>query len=134
VAREKLQAHVRRAINSGAGEVLLQSVDRDGTGKGLDVSLAKQAKSGTTPLILMGGVGQARHISEGLQSDAVDAVATANLFNFVGNALIDSRALAQMDGAQLATWLSERLESLRGVLRDADRPDTEVGAEVPHHC
>jgi cyclase len=133
VVRDALQAHVRRVVDSGAGEVLIQSVDRDGTGNGLDLSLSEQAGSGPTPLILMGGVGQAVHLSEGLAAGAVDAVATANLFNFIGDALVASRLQARSDGVLLATWQDARFGPLRGVLRGADEADGGVGSEERQH-
>ncbi len=133
VVRDRLQEHVRRVVDSGAGEVLIQSVDRDGTGNGLDLSLAERAESGPAPLILMGGVGQARHLSEGLGASAVDAVATANLFNFIGDALVESRLQARSDGVLLAAWPEAGFELLRGVLRGADRPDGGVGIEERQH-
>ncbi len=116
VARDRLPTHVERVVEIGAGEVLVQSVDRDGTGNGLDLALAALADSGTTPLILIGGVGQAAHLSEGLRDPAVDAVATANLFNFIGDTLLESRAHARCDGVGLATWSDMNLDELRGVL------------------
>jgi len=117
VTRNQLEARVRRVVNAGAGEVLIQSVERDGTGNGLDLSLAHLAQIGPTPLILMGGVGQARHLTEGLMDSAVDAVATANLFNFIGDALVRSRVSARADGVPLAMWSPTSLEELRGWLR-----------------
>ncbi len=117
ITRDRLKDHVQNVVSSGAGEVLVQSAERDGTGKGLDLSLASLANSGSTPLILMGGVGHASHLSEGLRDSAVDAVATANLFNFIGESLITSRVGARADGVRLASWSSTGLERLRGVLR-----------------
>jgi cyclase len=110
-------------VSAGAGEVLIQSVERDGSGNGLDLSLAALAQSGATPLILMGGVGQATHLSEGLKDDAVDAIATANLFNFIGDALVTSRLRARADGVPLAVWSPTGLEELRGVLQHVGSDD-----------
>jgi len=126
VGREALPAHVCRVIDCGAGEVLVQSVDRDGTGNGLDVSLAEQAESGVTPLILMGGIGQAKHFCQGMRSNAVDAVATANLFNFIGDALVETRALARADGVPLAAWQDDGFARLRGTLQKFDEPHDEL--------
>jgi len=117
VGRSQLSEHVRSVIELGAGEVLVQSVDRDGTGTGLDITLARLAQCGATPLILMGGTGQASHLSEGLREAGVDAVATANLFNFIGDTLVASRAEARADGVPLALWPQSDLRELRGVMR-----------------
>jgi imidazole glycerol-phosphate synthase subunit HisF len=117
VGREQLREHIRRAVGHGAGEVLVQSVDRDGTGNGLDLSLVELAQTGPTPLILMGGVGQPSHIVDGLRNEAVDAVATANLLNFIGDTLIESRVQVQAEDSRLAMWSPENLERLRGTLQ-----------------
>ena len=104
VEPDGLERHAHRAIDIGAGEILLQSIDRDGTGNGLDLDLADRTGSLRVPLILMGGVGHAVHIVEGLQHPAVDAVATANLFNFVGGSLVRTRRECLARGLQLARW------------------------------
>lgn len=79
-------------VNSGAGEILLQSVDRDGTGKGFDLHLLQLCEDfSSVPLIVSGGFGKAEHIIDALRHDAVDAIATANLFNFIGDGLQKAR-------------------------------------------
>lgn len=79
-------------IKSGAGEILLQSVDRDGTGNGFDLHLLQLCEQfSSVPLIVSGGFGKAEHIIDALRHEAVDAIATANLFNFIGDGLQKSR-------------------------------------------
>ena len=56
------------------------------------------------PLIIAGGAGNENHLIEGLQKDNVDAVATANLFNFVGNGLINAREKILNKNINLADW------------------------------
>lgn len=114
---EGLSEHLGRVIGCGAGEVLLQSVDNDGTGMGLDLRVVSEVGSPDVPVILMGGVGHAEHIVEGLMLPEVDAVATANLFNFVGDALVDARAMARDAGIPLARWSETDIERVRDVLR-----------------
>lgn len=111
---ERLRTHVEHALASGAGEILLQSVDQDGTGNGLDLEHVDTLRGLTVPLILMGGVGQSSQILEGLLHPAVDAVATANLFNFVGDALVRTRAFAREHGVDLAAWSGAELSELEG--------------------
>jgi len=74
------------------GEIYLNSMDQDGTGQGLDLSLvdALGADFGK-PIILAGGVGNASHLRVGLENKHVDAVATANLFNFIGDGFVKAR-------------------------------------------
>ena len=111
-----LERHTERAVDIGAGEILLQSVDRDGTGNGLDLDLADRTGSLRVPLILMGGVGHARHMAEGLKHPAVDAVATANLFNFVGESLVRTRNECRENGIELAKWSVDNVASFEGML------------------
>ena len=87
------------------GEIYLTSVDRDGTGNGLDLEVLDfvgHAKD--VPLIIMGGVGNADHIIEGLKDNRVDAVATANLLNFMGDGLARARESAIASGINLPVF------------------------------
>ena len=64
----------------GAGEILLTSIDRDGTGEGFDLELLAAVSTLQVPLIASGGAGQARHFLEALGAGA-DAVLAATLFH-----------------------------------------------------
>jgi len=67
----------------GAGEILLNSVDRDGAGVGYDVKLLDRvANRVQIPVIACGGVGDWHHFQEALESTTVDAVAAANIFHY----------------------------------------------------
>ena len=69
---------VPQAVEQGAGEVLLLSVDRDGTGRGFDLELIAAVAQGlTVPLIAAGGAGSPEHVAQALQAGA-DAVALAS--------------------------------------------------------
>lgn len=97
--------------NNYIGEIYLNSIDRDGTGQGLDMrTIEVLPRQLMTPLVLVGGVGNAAHILEGLLDPRVDAVATANLFNFVGNGLEKAREYLIQEGI----GLSLRKKSLDG--------------------
>jgi cyclase len=92
-------------IDGQIGELYLNSIDRDGTGRGYDLSLLDHLPPElNVPLILAGGVGNANHLEEGFRDPRVDAVATAHLFNFVGNGLARARQSLIANGAQLASW------------------------------
>ena len=67
-------------------------------------NIEKYAKSVNMPFIVMGGAGNKRHLSAGLSIDGVSAVATANLFNFIGNGLPNARTYMLANGANLAHW------------------------------
>lgn len=100
---------------NGAGELLFQSMDQDGTGMGLDLAvLDKLRRPPEVPCILMGGVGKAEQIIAGLQHPKVDAVATANLFNFIGSAFLDVRRSIASSGIDMAQWNEGDFALLRG--------------------
>ncbi len=71
-----------RVAELGAGELLLTSMDRDGTGTGYDTELiASVAQAVTIPVIASGGVGTLDHLADGLRAGA-DAVLAASIFHF----------------------------------------------------
>lgn len=72
----------REVIALGAGEILLQSIDRDGTARGYDVDLIQQvAPLSPIPVIALGGVGRYEHYVSAVRAGAA-AVAAANIFHF----------------------------------------------------
>lgn len=102
----------------GAGEVLVQSVDRDGTGMGLDLGwLDDLDQPPHVPLILMGGVGRGSHIAAGLADPRVDAVATANLLNFVGDSFLQARQDLLAAGIAIPRHPGGGLSGLRDIVR-----------------
>lgn len=89
----------------GVGEIILNSIDKDGTGFGYDFdTINNVSQQMSVPLILMGGAGNELHLQEGLELDFVSAVATANLFNFIGNGLPKAREYLLASGANIAFW------------------------------
>ena len=73
----------RRMNDAGAGEILLTSMDRDGTRDGYDVELTRAvADSVPIPVIASGGVGGLDHLVEGVLSGHADAVLAASIFHF----------------------------------------------------
>lgn len=113
---------IEKIINDPVGEVYLNSIDRDGTGQGFDLGLLGLLPKGVSkPIILAGGAGNASHLVEGLGDSRVDAVATANLFNFVGDGLKKARQTLVADGIVLPMWdvlLLERHLNPEGDNRD----------------
>lgn len=74
---------VQLAEEAGAGEILLNSINRDGSGKGYDVALIKSVTSAVSlPVIACGGVGKYEDFSPGIVDGAASAVAAANIFHF----------------------------------------------------
>ncbi len=73
----------RRMVELGAGELLLTSMDRDGTGEGFDLQLTAAVSSAVpVPVIASGGVGALHHLSEGVLQGGADAVLAASIFHF----------------------------------------------------
>jgi cyclase len=73
----------QRGVELGAGEILLTSMDRDGTRQGYDLALnAKVAAAVSVPVIASGGVGTLEHLYEGLTAGGADAVLAASIFHF----------------------------------------------------
>ena len=69
--------------DNGAGEILLTSMDRDGTKDGFDLELTKAVSEAVdVPLIASGGVGNLSHLSEGIRDGRADAVLAASIFHF----------------------------------------------------
>jgi cyclase len=67
----------------GAGEILLTSMDRDGTKSGFDLALTRAVSDAiNVPVIASGGVGSLEHLSEGIQLGGADAVLAASIFHY----------------------------------------------------
>jgi imidazole glycerol-phosphate synthase subunit HisF len=76
----------------GAGEILLTSMDRDGTGAGYDLPLLAAASSAVSiPVIASGGAGRLEHLAEAFEAGA-HGVLAATIFHFQGSSLPDARA------------------------------------------
>ena len=91
-------AWCRRVDELGAGEILLTSMDRDGTGAGYDTELlAEVAAQVSIPLIASGGVGTLAHLGEGLEAGA-DAVLAATIFHFGQHTIGEAKAFLAARG------------------------------------
>jgi cyclase len=88
----------RRVADLGAGELLVTSMDRDGTGQGYDLELIRAiASSVTVPVIASGGVGELAHLAEGLEAGA-DAVLAASIFHFGRHTIPEAKAFLAARG------------------------------------
>jgi imidazole glycerol-phosphate synthase subunit HisF len=73
----------RRMQDAGAGEILLTSMDRDGTREGFDVALTRAVSQAVgIPVIASGGVGTLEHLAQGILAGEADAVLAASVFHF----------------------------------------------------
>ncbi|MDX1929815.1 MAG: imidazole glycerol phosphate synthase cyclase subunit [Pirellulaceae bacterium] len=90
---------IQEAESRGAGEVLIQSIDRDGTGTGYDIELYRAARGMVqVPIVALGGVGCWEHFIEALQEDTVDAVAAANIFNYTEQSVFKAKSFLAAKG------------------------------------
>ena len=72
-----------KMVNYGAGEILLTSMDRDGTREGFDLLLTRAiSEAVSVPVIASGGVGNLDHLAEGVITGKADAVLAASIFHF----------------------------------------------------
>lgn len=79
-----------RVAQLGAGEILLTSVDQEGTARGLDLELGRRVTAAVDiPVILSGGVGTAHHVAQAAATQAADAVAMAHVLHY-GKVTLDA--------------------------------------------
>jgi imidazole glycerol-phosphate synthase subunit HisF len=86
-------AWAEEAVRRGAGEILLTSMDRDGTREGFDLDLTQAIVDAVTvPVIASGGVGSIAHLVEGVAVGRADAVLAASIFHFREHTVADAKA------------------------------------------
>ena len=85
-------AWVAEVVTLGAGEILLTSMDRDGTRDGFDIQMLKAVGAvATVPLVASGGVGNLDHLVEGATEGGADAVLAASIFHFGEYSVADAK-------------------------------------------
>lgn len=90
---------VKRGVEMGAGEILLTSVDREGTRKGFDVALVKAVSSEVdVPVIASGGMGKPEDLLAVVNEGGADAVAMADILHYKRSDINDIRTLAENAG------------------------------------
>jgi imidazole glycerol-phosphate synthase subunit HisF len=73
----------RRVVDLGAGEIVITSVDREGTGEGFDIPLVRSVvDSVSVPVVAHGGAGSVEHIKELIQTTNVNGIAVASIFHY----------------------------------------------------
>ena len=89
----------REMTRQGAGEILLTSMDRDGTKSGFDLALTRAVSDAVSvPVIASGGVGMLEHLSEGIRIGGADAVLAASIFHYGEFTVGQAKALLARDG------------------------------------
>ena len=92
----------QRMESYGAGEILLTSMDRDGTKEGYDVALTRAiSETVTIPVIASGGVGNLQHIYEGLTAGKADAALVASIFHYREYTIRECKAFLAERGVQV---------------------------------
>jgi cyclase len=92
----------RRMTEAGAGEILLTSMDRDGTRDGFDLALTRAVSDAVTvPVIASGGVGSKAHLADGILEGHADAVLAASVFHFGDFTVRDSKQYMQSRGIEV---------------------------------
>jgi cyclase len=95
-------AWAKRVEELGAGEILLTSMDRDGTKIGFDIELTRAiAESVQIPVIASGGVGTLEHLYDGLVEGKADAVLAASIFHYREFTVIDAKKYLQQRGVNV---------------------------------
>ncbi len=83
----------RRMTGNGAGEILLTSMDRDGTGEGFDIDLTRRiADAVPVPVIASGGVGTLDHLVAGVREGGATGVLAASIFHFGTHTIAEAKA------------------------------------------
>ena len=89
----------QEVVSRGAGEILLTSMDRDGTKEGFDLSLTRAISDAVeVPVIASGGVGNPNHLCEGITAGRASAVLAASLFHFGEYTVSETKQVMRMAG------------------------------------
>jgi imidazole glycerol-phosphate synthase subunit HisF len=89
----------REVEDLGAGEILLTSMDRDGTGDGYDLELTRAVSEAVSvPVIASGGVGTLEHLREGVMAGKADALLVASMFHFGRHTIAEAKAYLRDGG------------------------------------
>jgi len=92
----------REATRRGAGEILLTSMDRDGTRQGFDLELTEAIVDAVTvPVIASGGVGTIAHLVDGVAVGRADAVLAASIFHFREHTVAEAKSEMAAAGIQV---------------------------------
>lgn len=91
-----------RAVTLGAGEILLTSMDRDGTRDGFDIALTKAVSSAVgVPVIASGGVGNLQHLADGVTDGGATGVLAASIFHFGDHTIAEAKSVMSSRGIRV---------------------------------
>ncbi|MEK6945624.1 MAG: imidazole glycerol phosphate synthase cyclase subunit [Nanoarchaeota archaeon] len=110
---KNLVSWAKEVEHLGAGEIFLNSIDRDGTGMGYDTYLIKSvADAVKIPVIACGGVGVFEHFIEGFVDGNASAVAAGNIFNYTENSVIRAKKTLKKAGIEIRDIVKNPTKSL----------------------
>ncbi|MBK1886124.1 MULTISPECIES: imidazole glycerol phosphate synthase subunit HisF [Marinobacter] len=91
-----------KMVEMGAGELLLTSMDRDGTKIGFDLGLTRAVSDAVSvPVIASGGVGELQHLADGVTKGGADAVLAASIFHFGEYTIPEAKAFMRAQGIEV---------------------------------
>lgn len=94
----------KQGVALGAGEILLTSIDREGTRKGFDIDLIRAVSDVVTvPVIASGGMGQSDHFIDAVQNGYADAIAIADILHYDRATIKDIKSKAESAGIRVRT-------------------------------
>ena len=89
----------KKMENCGAGEILITSMDRDGTQSGYDIDLVRKVSSETNiPIIASGGVGKLDHLADGIKLGKASAVLAASIFHYGKYSINEAKEYLKLNG------------------------------------
>ena len=92
----------QKMVDYGAGEILLTSMDRDGTKTGFDLELTRAVSDAVSvPVIASGGVGELKHLAEGVTEGRADAVLAASIFHFGEHSIEEAKRAMAAQGVEV---------------------------------
>jgi cyclase len=92
----------QRMVANGAGEILLTSMDRDGTRQGFDLPLTRAISDAVSvPVIASGGVGELQHLVDGVTEGHADAVLAASIFHFAEHTVEEAKQFMRAQGVEV---------------------------------
>ncbi|WP_444928967.1 imidazole glycerol phosphate synthase subunit HisF [Microbulbifer sp. SSSA002] len=95
-------AWARQMAEYGAGEILLTSMDRDGTKNGFDLALTRAVSEAVqVPVIASGGVGELQHLADGVLHGGADAVLAASIFHFGEYTIAEAKTFMHSAGIEM---------------------------------
>ena len=115
----------------GAGEIFLNSIDRDGSGRGYDIALVRRVTEATTlPVIACGGVGAYAHFAPGISEGGASAVAAANIFHFFELSYPLAKQAAIDAGPKMRPVKLDSRWQKREPVYDRNREDTRIAERL----